>query len=95
MNMVFKPIVVYKPMEKLTKTLSRIIKEERVTVYKVAKGIGVDFSSLYRALKADGNLGAHTVDKILGFLGYEIEFVKSKRKGVKPKGSPSRSRRSK
>ena len=70
-------------MKKLTKALSDIIKEEEVTVYRVAKEIGVDCSSLYHTLKRDGNLGAKTIDNILSFLGYEIQFVKSKEKKVK------------
>ncbi len=68
-------------MTKLTKSLNDLIKHEKLTFYRVAKDIGVDYSSFYRALNKDGNLGAKTVDKILGLLGYEIRFVKSKKKG--------------
>ena len=69
-----------------------IIEKEGKTVYRIAKDIGVDFSSLYRALGKEGNLGAKTIDKIMDYLGYEVKFIK--RKEVKPeKSKPSRSRR--
>ena len=46
----------------------------------MAKAIGVDFSSLYKALKNDGNPGAKTIDKILDHLGYEIRLIRKSRK---------------
>ena len=79
-------------MKRITEALKGIIEKEGKTVYRVAKDIGVDFSSLYRALGEEGNLGAKTIDKIMDYLGYEVKFIK--RKEVKPeKTKPSRSRR--
>ena len=79
-------------MNRITEALRGIIQEEGKTVYRIAKDIGVDFSSLYRALGKEGNLGAKTIDKIMDYLGYEVKFIK--RKEVKPeKSKPSRSRR--
>ena len=79
-------------MRGITEALKGIIEKEGKTVYRIAKDIGVDFSSLYRALGKEGNLGAKTVDKIMDYLGYEVKFIK--RKEVKPeKTKPSRSRR--
>jgi len=73
-------------MKKITKALREIIRKEAVSIYRVAKAIGVDHSSLYKALKPQGNLGAKTIDKILDYLGYEIRIIKSKqRKEVKRK----------
>ena len=68
-------------MNKVTKALREIIKKEKVSAYRVARAIGVDYSSFYKALKPEGNLGVKTMDKILHYLGYEIRFVKSKKKG--------------
>ena len=65
-------------MDKIVRNLRKIIKKERKTIYGVAKGIRVDFSSLYRALKDDGNPGAKTIDKILDHLGYEVRLIKKK-----------------
>jgi len=79
-------------MRGITEALKGIIEKEGKTVYRIAKDIGVDFSSLYRALGKEGNLGAKTIDKIMDYLGYEVKFIK--RKEVKPeKSKPSRSRR--
>ena len=74
-------------MNKIVRNLGEIIKKEKVTIYSVAKAIGVDFSSLYKALKNDGNPGAKTIDKILDHLGYEIRLIKkSKKKGGEKDG---------
>jgi DNA-binding phage protein len=68
-------------MNKIVRTLREIIKKEKTTIYSVAKSIGVDFSSLYRAFKKGGNPEAKTIEKILDHLGYEMRFVKSRKKG--------------
>ena len=81
-------------MKRITEALKGIIEKEGKTVYRVAKDIGVDFSSLYRALGKEGNLGAKTIDKIMDYLGYEVKFIK--RKDVKSaKSMLSKSRRDK
>jgi len=67
-------------MNKLIKNVRTIIRKEGETIYGVAKAIGVDFSSLYKALKNDGNPGAKTIDKILDHLGYEIRLIRKSRK---------------
>jgi probable addiction module antidote protein len=74
--MVYKPI-----MNKIVKALGEIIKKEEKTVYSVAKAIDVDLSSLYRAFKEGGNPEAKTIEKILDHLGYEMRFIKSRKKG--------------
>ena len=67
-------------MNKIVRALREIIKKEETTIYSVAKAIDVDFSSLYKALKNGGNLGAKTVEKILDHLGYEIKLIKKSKK---------------
>lgn len=83
------------PMDKIQKMLRQIIEgKEKTTIRRVAKAIGVDHGSLYRALKEGGNPEGKTIEKILDYLGYETRFVKSKRKELRPIASkPSRSRR--
>jgi DNA-binding phage protein len=58
-----------------------LIKKNSLTPYKVAKAIGIDHASLYRSLADGSNLELNTMMKVLNYLGYEIRFVKSKRKG--------------
>jgi DNA-binding phage protein len=77
-------------MNRIVRALNEIIRKEKTTVYAVAKAIDVDISSLYRALKNGGNLGAKSIDKILEHLGYEIRLIKSKRKEAKSTRSKSR-----
>jgi len=53
-----------------------------MTYYGMAKAIRVDRGSLYKSLKYGSNLELNTIMmKVLDFLGYEIRFVKSKKKG--------------
>jgi len=62
---------------KITRLLRQVIKKEGVTIYRIAKAIGVDRGSLYRALRDEGNPEGRTIEKILTYLGYEIKLVKS------------------
>jgi len=66
---------------KIQETIRQIIKAKKLTVYQVAKAIGVDHGNLYRSLSNGSNLELNTLMKVLAFLGYEIRFVKSKKKG--------------
>jgi DNA-binding phage protein len=66
-------------MNKIPKVLTAVIEQKgKISVKRVAKAIGVDHGSLYRALKEGGNPAAKTIEKILDYLGYEIRFIKSK-----------------
>jgi DNA-binding phage protein len=58
-----------------------LIKKRNLTPYKVARSIGIDHASLYRSLADGSNLELNTMMKVLDYLGYEIRFVKSKKKG--------------
>ena len=68
-------------MKALQAEIRSLINKNRLTPYKVAKAIGVDHASLYRSLADDSNLELNTMMNVLNFLGYEIRFVKPKRKG--------------
>jgi DNA-binding phage protein len=60
-----------------------LIEKSGLTPYKVAKAAGIDHASLYRSLANGSNLELNTMMKVLDYLGYEIRFIKSRRKEVK------------
>lgn len=64
----------------ISKILREIINKEKMSIGQVAKAIGVDRSSFYRALKNGGNPERRTIEMVLNYLGYEIRIVKSKKK---------------
>ena len=67
-------------MIKISKILREIIEEkEKTSIRRVAKAIGIDHGSLYRALKNGGNPEGKTIEKIVSYLGYEIRIIKSKK----------------
>ena len=67
-------------MSKISRMLKEIIeKKEKTTIRKVAKAIGVDHGSLYRALKDGGNPEGKTIEKILDYLKYDLRIVKRRR----------------
>jgi DNA-binding phage protein len=79
-------------MSKISRMLREIIEDkERISIRRVAKAIGVDHGSLYRTLKNGGNPEGNTIEKILDYLGYELQI--SKRKEVKPGKSKQSERR--
>jgi len=68
-------------MNKLPKMLRELIEQKgKTSVKRVAKAIGVDHGSLYRALKEGGNPEGKTIEIIADYLGYEIRIIKSKKK---------------
>ena len=68
-------------MNKIPKMLRELIEQKgKTSVKRVAKAVGVDHGSLYRALKKAGNPEGKTIEKILDYLGYEIGIIKSKKK---------------
>jgi transcriptional regulator with XRE-family HTH domain len=76
--------------------LKEILDQKGMTAYRIAQELGVTQGYLSRLFKDRFNPSYGLVKKIAGVLGYEIRFVKSKRKEVKPrKSKPSRSRRRK
>ena len=68
-------------MKVIQAEIRSLIKKSSLTPYKVAKAIGIDHASLYRSLADGSNLELNTMMKVLKYLGYEIRFVKSKKKG--------------
>ena len=69
----------------ISKTLREMIQKEKMTLGQVARAIGVDRSSFYRTLRDDGNPERKTIEMVLNHLGYEIRFVKLKKKAKREK----------
>ena len=85
-----------KHMKTIQSKIREIIQKKKLSIYQVAQAIGVDHGNLYRSLSDGSNLELNTMLKVLSYLGYEIQLVKSKGKEAKPrKLKPSKSRRRK
>ena len=83
-------------MQTAQSKIRELIEKKGLSIYQVAKAIGVDHANLYRSLADRSNLELNTMARVLSCLGYEIRFVKSKGKEVKPrKTKPPQSRRRK
>ena len=79
-------------MEHIGKSIRGIIERERVTLYRIAKDLGINQANLHRSLRDDANPEWSTIEKVLDYLGYDYKLFK--RKEVKPiKSKPPRSRR--
>ena len=63
------------------KELKEILDRRGMTSYRLAKDLGIGQSYLSRLFKDRFNPSYALVKKIAEILGYEIRFVKSKRKG--------------
>ena len=70
-------------MKEIQAEIRDLIERSGLTPYKVAKAVGIDHASLYRSLADNSNLELKTMMKVLDYLGYEIRFIKSRRKEVK------------
>ena len=62
------------------KTIRSIISEKKLTYRKIASDLGIDHGNLYHSLVNGGNPEWKTIEKLLGYLGYEVRIVKSKKK---------------
>lgn len=60
--------------------IREIIKKNKLTYREVASDLGIDHANLYHSLKKDANPEWNTIERLLGYLGYEVQIVKSKKK---------------
>ena len=74
----------------IQRKIREIIKQKKLSIYQVARGIGVDHANLYRSLRNGSNLELNTMTKVLDYLGYEIRLIKSRAKEVKTRRSKSK-----
>ena len=78
-------------MKSIGLELRKLIKREKVSIYRMAEDFGVANESLYRSLAVDANPEWKRIKQILDYLGYDIEFVK--RKEVKVRRTESRGKK--
>jgi len=59
--------------------LKDIMKREKVTAYRVCKDLGIDHGNFWRFLHKNGSLSLKKFLQVVGYLGYDIKFVKRRR----------------
>jgi len=69
-------------MKNIGREIKRLIKKEKISVYKIAEDLGLANESLYRSLKNGANPEWKRIRQILDYLGYDLKFIK--RKEAKP-----------
>jgi len=80
-------------MKSIEEEIRIIIKEKGISLYRIAKDLGVPWESLYRSLLNGANPKWNRIKSLLDYLDYEF-VLRPKRKEMKPiKSKPSRSRR--
>ena len=77
--------MVYIPsMKHIKESIKEVIDKEGVTRYRIAKDLGMDESNLHYLLKEGSNPEWSTVEKLIGYLGYDYKLFKRKEvKGVR------------
>lgn len=74
-------------MKSIGKEIRGILKEKGISLYHIAKTLGIRWESLYRSLQDDGNPEWKTIGAILDYLNYDF-VLKEKRKEGKKKSKP-------
>jgi transcriptional regulator with XRE-family HTH domain len=60
--------------------IREIIKKKKLTYRQIASDLRIDHANLYHSLEKGANPEWNTIEKLLGYLGYEVRIVKSKKK---------------
>lgn len=60
--------------------IREIIKKKKLTYREIASDLGIDHANLYHSLMNGANPEWKTIEKLLGYLGYEVRIVKSKKR---------------
>jgi len=63
----------------LGRDIREIARKKGITLYRIAKDLGIANESLLRSLKDNANPEWKTIKKVLDYLEYEIRLVKKKR----------------
>jgi transcriptional regulator with XRE-family HTH domain len=80
-------------MKSIEEEIRDIIKEKGISLYRIAKDLGISWESLYRSLLDGANPKWNRIKSLLDYLDYEF-VLRPKRKEVKPeKSKPPQSRR--
>ena len=69
---------IYISMKSIGLELRKLIKKEKVSIYRMAEDFGVANESLYRSLGGDANPEWKRIKQILDYLGYDLKFAKRK-----------------
>ncbi len=70
-------------MKSIGKRIREIAQEEGISIYRIAKDLGVAQESLHRSLKDDANPEWKRIKEILDYLGYEVDLKPKKKGGEK------------
>ena len=65
-------------MDNIGREIKKLLKKERISVYKLAEDLGVANESLYRSLDDGANPEWKRIKQILDYLGYDFKFIKRK-----------------
>jgi DNA-binding phage protein len=76
-------------MKSIGKEIRGILKKKGISLYQVAKDLGISWESLYRSLQDKANPEWKRIRQILDYLDYDVVLI-PKRKEVKPKSSRSK-----
>ena len=80
-------------MKSIEEEIRSIIKRKGISLYRIAKDLGITWESLHRSLKNGANPKWDRIKQVLDYLDYEF-VIRPKRKEVKPENSkPPQSRR--
>jgi DNA-binding phage protein len=80
-------------MESIGREIRAIIRKKGLSLYQIAKDLGVTWESLYRSLLDKANPEWKRIKQILDYLDYDIVLRPKKREVKSKKAKPSRSRR--
>lgn len=70
-------------MKSIEEEIRNIIKAKEISLYRVAKDLGISWESLYRSLLHGANPKWNRIKGLLDYLDYEF-LLRPKRKEVKP-----------
>jgi len=71
-------------MESIGRKIKEVLKKRGITVYRVAKDLGIAEESLRRSLADGANPEWKRIQQVLRYLDYEV-VLRPRRKEVKPK----------
>jgi DNA-binding phage protein len=60
--------------------IREIIRKKKLTYREIAFDLHMDHANLYHSLKKGANPEWNTIEKLMGYLGYEVRIVKSKKR---------------
>jgi len=71
--------LIYKSlMESIGKEIRDILRKKKISLYRIAKDLGIAKESLHRSLMHSANPEWRTIQKVINYLGYEVKLVKKK-----------------